>query len=375
MKLIRALQTIVIGLCLSLQLQAQIPGLSIVEVSNNGANLDVKLRVNADTAFILFTSNFVVQYTTNPSTGVLGTPTLLTPHNYYGGNYGSASNWFTTPLNGRVSINPVMTGNQTTNNVALTPSWSDIATVRFPILDTGTVSFQWRVSSNGRTYIFSYVSPNNYWLPMRFGGIPDTSGLLTYVNLGGPAPVELTSFTGNLIGKSVKLRWNTATEINSHGFKIERSVNKNDWQEIGLVLGQGVSNTPHDYTFVDDNLPGSNILFYRLNMVDRDGTNEYSNVVQVQNGAMPTSAQLYKTYPNPFNPSATVHFSIPSEENVTVAVYDGLGREVMRLYDNEPLKAGYYSKAFNSQQLASGTYVVRMTAGSFKANESIVLQK
>ncbi len=71
--------------------------------------------------------------------------------------------------------------------------------------------------------------------------------------VGAPLPVELTSFSATTIGKDVKLSWNTATEINNYGFEVLRQAQDDKvWDKIGFVNGNGNSNSPKNYSFVDD---------------------------------------------------------------------------------------------------------------------------
>ena len=69
----------------------------------------------------------------------------------------------------------------------------------------------------------------------------------------------------------------------------------------------------------------------------------------------PVNFELSPNYPNPFNPSTTINFSLPKPGNVTLTVYDVLGREV-RVLENGFLNAGRHSIYFNSKGLASGAY-------------------
>ncbi|MBK7632124.1 MAG: lamin tail domain-containing protein [Ignavibacteriales bacterium] len=73
----------------------------------------------------------------------------------------------------------------------------------------------------------------------------NTFNIDDFTDLGNPSlPVELTSFSATTIGSTVKLSWNTATEVNNYGFDVERSVVKNNWEKIGFVEGNGNSNSP-----------------------------------------------------------------------------------------------------------------------------------
>lgn len=72
---------------------------------------------------------------------------------------------------------------------------------------------------------------------------------------------------------------------------------------------------------------------------------------------LPQELTLEQNFPNPFNPSTTISFSIPRDGYVSLKVYDVSGREVATLIDNEVLNTGSYSKSFNADNLASGVYL------------------
>ncbi len=73
--------------------------------------------------------------------------------------------------------------------------------------------------------------------------------------------------------------------------------------------------------------------------------------------------RLEANYPNPFSGETTFRFALPSPEDVTVEVYDILGRRVDRLIDNETMRAGVHRVTFDGTGLASGTYFYRIWAG------------
>jgi hypothetical protein len=74
--------------------------------------------------------------------------------------------------------------------------------------------------------------------------------------------------------------------------------------------------------------------------------------------------KLYNNYPNPFNPSTVIKYDLPDELNVTLKVYDILGREVASLVNNQKQAAGSYSISFNASKYASGVYIYKIIAGS-----------
>jgi len=99
---------------------------------------------------------------------------------------------------------------------------------------------------------------------------------------------------------------------------------------------------------------------------------------------IPIVADLYQNYPNPFNPVTTIQYSVPQRSNVTLKVYDVLGKEVASLV-NEEKERGVYSVNFsaiggsasggNASQLASGIYFYRLQAGSFVETKKMIFLK
>ena len=73
---------------------------------------------------------------------------------------------------------------------------------------------------------------------------------------------------------------------------------------------------------------------------------------------------LSSNYPNTFNPETTIPFALPEASEVTIAVYDLLGREVAVLVEGE-MAAGRHEVQFRADSLPSGLYLVRMQAGAF----------
>ncbi len=205
--------------------------------------------------------------------------------------------------------------------------------------------------------------------------------------LGGdsenPLPVELIYINAYVKNRNVHLNWQTSTEVNNYGFEIERAIIQQvgqtsvcQWNKIGIVNGYGNSNSPKEYSFIDNNPPSGKIK-YRLKQIDFDGSFKYSQEVEVNIDA-PKEYSLEQNYPNPFNPVTTIKFSIPEyageEIMTTLKVYDVLGREVATLV-NEPKTAGYYEVKFNASQLSSGVYFYKLESGRFVQIKKFVLMK
>lgn len=114
------------------------------------------------------------------------------------------------------------------------------------------------------------------------------------------------------------------------------------------------------------------------------GGQKYGTIVSVENNdiefSVPSEFILENNYPNPFNPTTTINYSVPQNKHgnsyfhVRLIVYDPLGREVALLV-NEAKPPGNYSVVFNAKGLPSGVYYYSLISGSTIITKSMVLIK
>ncbi len=183
-------------------------------------------------------------------------------------------------------------------------------------------------------------------------------------------PVELTSFTADVINDAVVLNWSTATEVNNQMFEIERRSEEGQFFTIGYVEGYGTTTEPQEYSYMDNSV-GTGIYYYRLKQIDYDGSFEYSYVVEVEVTA-PIEFALHQNYPNPFNPSTTIRFELNQSGQTLLKIYDILSREIVRLVDEE-LPAGSYKVTFNADALPSGVYFYRLESSGLNEVRKMIL--
>ena len=88
----------------------------------------------------------------------------------------------------------------------------------------------------------------------------------------------------------------------------------------------------------------------------------------------PDSYNLTQNFPNPFNPTTSIRYSIPKRSNVTLKVYDILGNEVATLV-NEEKNQGVYTVSFNAAGLASGIYFYTLRADGFVQTKKMLFLK
>jgi len=217
-----------------------------------------------------------------------------------------------------------------------------------------------------------------------FSGDSPLQGIDTDYPNPSALPVELTSFTASIVNNSVHLNWQTATEANNYGFEVERArlrpkerdYAEASWETLGFVEGHGNSNSPKEYSFIDElklEPTPKQKLHYRLKQIDTDGEFTYSEIVEVEIG-LPTKFELFQNYPNPFNPSTNIDFQLPEKSFASLKVYDILGKEVAILV-NEEKEAGKYSLKFDAGNLSSGIYFCRFIAGDYINVKKMVLAK
>ncbi len=99
----------------------------------------------------------------------------------------------------------------------------------------------------------------------------------------------------------------------------------------------------------------------------------YTSVEQIPD-ILPTKFRLEQNFPNPFNPTTHIIFTIPKPSHVILKVFDTLGREVATLMDEEK-QAGEYHILFNAGGLSTGVYLYRLEAGDYTETRKLILEK
>jgi photosystem II stability/assembly factor-like uncharacterized protein len=215
-------------------------------------------------------------------------------------------------------------------------------------------------------------------------------------------PVELSSLEYEKTSFGTKLLWHTDSERGNSGFFIERSIDGNAFEEIAFTPGHGTTDTRQDYAYVDA-LTSPGTYLYQLKQVDLDGTEHFSNHVEVHYGN--TQTIVYQAYPNPFLLGTPYHdlsnflgadlsgvspaletrfrFELPdADDDVSLRLYDARGTVVATLLDHTSQQAGQVDAFWNGTAsdggtAAAGTYFWTLETrshGSF-TNKLILIHK
>ena len=111
-----------------------------------------------------------------------------------------------------------------------------------------------------------------------------------------------------------------------------------------------------------------------LNKISASMTITVSEVTSAEGEELPTEVSLSQNYPNPFNPQTTIEYALPQAGDVSLLVYDMLGREVATLLEG-PQAAGRHAVHFDANGLPNGTYVYRLVAPNKTITRTMVLIK
>ncbi len=227
-----------------------------------------------------------------------------------------------------------------------------------------------------------------YWKVRSYNGtvysaFSNTETFATYagsapVRPRGGSPVNNVLLTTN----SVEISWFLPVQATGLTYELQYSVNNDFTNAVTVQNIQGTS-------YIANALPTGASLYWRVrSKTGNEIHSAYSKVEQFipntptgigQEAEIPTEFALGQNYPNPFNPATMINFSLPLEVYVSIKIYDMLGREVKTLLA-EIKESGFYSIKWNGDNgngevVAAGSYIYRITAGSFIQTKKMIFLK
>ncbi|MBS1665926.1 MAG: T9SS type A sorting domain-containing protein [Bacteroidetes bacterium] len=181
-----------------------------------------------------------------------------------------------------------------------------------------------------------------------------------------PLPIVLESFTAQQVAEQVNLNWETSAETNFSYFSIERSNDGSQFTEIGTVYYTNSADLVHQFGYADlSPLIGNN--YYRLKLVDLDGTYKYSNIVWVQY----LEKKKMTIFPNPLigkSLSMKINFQVNSP--YSLSIYDSQGK-LMETYASDQAQLTINLP----KTITAGIYYVKFTSHAFSALSSFMVNK
>jgi len=179
-------------------------------------------------------------------------------------------------------------------------------------------------------------------------------------------PVEMLTFSGEFNGSEVDLEWSTASEVNSAFYHVQSSTDGENFSTFLVRQAVGNSTTLSAYTGVD-RFPTPGIMYYRLLILDTDGSYEYSETIAVE---VRKNAATATVYPNPADNAVNVDIDYFGRTPAKIYIYNAVG-EILREQDVYLIR-GTNKKSINISSLPQGTYILKVVAGDTRLNEIFV---
>lgn len=178
-------------------------------------------------------------------------------------------------------------------------------------------------------------------------------------------PVELLHFNVKKSSKNTALiNWSTAAEINTSHFEVQKSSNGQQFTFLNKVNAKGDDYSGHDY-IIEDPAPFEGLTYYRLKIIDQDGSHSFSPIRTIQLNGLPEKIMVY---PNPIAESQFLQIQSNLSEALKFELYNSSGKLVKKVF----LTSG--SGEINIKDIAQGAYFYRVTGNSYMKNGTLVIQ-
>lgn len=250
------------------------------------------------------------------------------------------------------------------------------ATVQFTYRDSELNGLEessltlFRSTDNGETWesVGGVVDTENNTITVE--GV-DSFSLWTAGSTDESLPIELDWFQAIQNRESIELEWRTLTEKDNMGFEVIKINPDSTVQKIGFVNGYHTSTVPQTYNIFDSTDIQTGQTTYQLRQIDFDGKiTKYETDIYVTSGKF---LESIKAYPNPFNSSVNVNFTVKESGYVTIKITNVLGQTVF--LKNDWYQEGNYTIQRDFSFRASGTYFVNFMYNGFTYQKKIQLIK
>jgi uncharacterized repeat protein (TIGR01451 family) len=198
------------------------------------------------------------------------------------------------------------------------------------------------------------IIKNNAAIYFDFNTPVATNTVQTAFGTLAPLPISLVSFAGVEKNKAIVLSWQTTTEVNTKYFEVEKSINGISFTKLETVYAKGNGSTISNYS-VNDNQPNSGYNYYRLKIVDDDGSFKYSYVITIN---ISGSVSMVIS-PNPVNYKATVAVNGQVKGFVAVNLLDINGCVIKNIFSGN-INTNSFSIPLDVNTLSKGLYFVEI---------------
>lgn len=209
------------------------------------------------------------------------------------------------------NANAALNGNELSHNNAVSTSPTSTFTYN---------NLRWTAPSTGANGAIRF-----YYVGNAANGGGSNGDFIYAANTLVALPISLKLFTAQNIEGMVKLSWQTDNEINSNFFEVERSDDGQFFFALDKINAAGNSTATQEYSYIDKKITNASTIFYRLRMVDKDGTEKYSKTISINSNF--TQVTIKNVYPSIIKIGEEFTTEIVSDKNrilsVSVLSYSG----------------------------------------------------
>ncbi len=227
----------------------------------------------------------------------------------------------------------------------------------------GTTAPVYNFSPRIGSMFFNSFSPPQY--NGHNGKIDDLriyNRVLSLAEMATLLPIKLNSFSAKLFEDKTQLNWQTAQEINTSHFEIERSNDGVNFMKVGSENASGNSTNNRDYVY-NDKLPATvqslSKIYYRLKSVDLDGRFTYSDIVTI---LLNKKMEQLIVYPNPAKEKINIQTTAKDNGKGLVQIIDMNGKILFKKDIN--LIKGINAHNFDINLLHAGNYFLKLQIGT-----------
>lgn len=203
------------------------------------------------------------------------------------------------------------------------------------------------------------VALTDYFFPIT-SQIAGPSGTTIYFSgLSVPLPVKFLGFNAIRKNNDAILSWQIENESSiTDRYEIERSLNGTDFVKFATTKAKNNGNSSNSYDISDLNLAAvrsSNIFYYRIKQIDKDGRFVFS---EIRNVRISVKGLAVNVYPNPIKSYANLLVELEQDANVTITINDAAGKQLQNI--QTMLFKGSNNKKINMENLSAGSYMLKV---------------
>jgi len=168
-----------------------------------------------------------------------------------------------------------------------------------------------------------------------------------------------------------ELTWAGGDFTNADIYIVEKAELENDFIEVYSIDAE--STKDKIYAFISERIDNSEIIYFRIKQINKDGSVIYSSQLKVGQGELEEFI-IGQNYPNPFNPTTQISIEVLQESDFEIVVYNLEGKKVSVLHKGF-LATGKYQFTFNGSDLPSGIYLFKAWSANFSQTKKMILAK